>query len=739
MEYGIDYSLPIYSGGLGILSGDYLKTISDMHIPMIAIGLFYKQGYFHQTISPNGDQIAIYKTANPNQIPMRKLNDSEGKTLLINIEILDKTIYCQIWEVKIGRVRLYLLDTDIPENDEPDREITYKLYDSSRESRLKQEMILGIGGTRLIIEKLDITPAVYHLNESHCVFALLERIKQYRHQGLSLHEAYELVRCSSIFTTHTSVPAGNEAFSSTLIKTYFNRYAKLLGISIKQLLALACDEELSTPTFSMPTLALRLTVYSNSVSQIHQTVSRAMWQKVWPGFLENEIPITNVTNGVHLKTWLGKPMKLLYHQYLDTDWEENPDHNGIWEKIESIPDDELWQTHQVQKEKLIYVLKKRIIEEYTFRNERKKLINNSLNHLNTKTLLIGLARRMTGYKRMDLILEDKERLAQLLNNENKPVVLLIAGKSHPSDTGGQDVIKFIIETMRERVFKGRIIFLENYDMALSKLLVQGTDIWLNTPLLTKEACGTSGMKAGMNGVLNFSIRDGWWHEITSPIGFDIQSFDELSDPDKRNNMENIDLLNTLEDVIIPLYYENHQQDFNPEWVQKMKASIAYISNHYNTHRMVNKYCQTLYCPTIQHQNQLMENNQELLKKIAAWKKNIAERFNTVKIKNVLITGLEKGKITSEGLITIKVLLFSGKLTTDELKVEFVLIKSDGHQFIAPPEIIPMTLLDHRTRGILNYTLEHTIKDTGFYAYAVRVRPDHPLLIHPTGAGKVYWG
>jgi phosphorylase/glycogen(starch) synthase len=739
MEYGIDYCLPIYSGGLGVLSGDYLKTISDMHIPMIAIGLFYKQGYFHQTIGPSGDQIAIYKTVNPNQIPMKKLTDSEGKTLLISIEILDKTIYCQIWEIKIGRIQLYLFDTDIPENAEQDRDITYKLYDSSRENRLKQEIILGIGGTRLIIEKLNITPSIYHLNESHCAFLLLERIKQYCHQGLSFHEAYELVRCSSIFTTHTPVPAGNEVFSTMLIKTYFDRYAKLLGISIKQLLTLAYDEENKTPVFSMTILALRLTVYSNAVSQIHQKVSREMWQKVWPGFLKYEIPITNVTNGVHLATWLGPAMKSLYNQYLGPMWKINPDHSEIWEQIDLIPDSELWQTHQAQKEKLLQVVKQRIIEEYTVRNERRKLINNSLNHLNAKTLLIGLVRRMTAYKRMDLILEDKERLAQLFNNKDRPVVLLIAGKAHPSDTDGQALIKFIIETMRERIFKGRIVFLENYDMSLSKLLVQGTDVWLNTPLLTKEACGTSGMKAGMNGVLNFSIRDGWWHEIKSPIGFDIQSFEELTDIQKRNNMENINLLNTLEDVILPLYYENHQQGFNPKWVQKMKASIAYISRYYNTQRMIHEYCDKLYCPALQHATQLTDNDQKWLKILASWKQNIADRFNTVKIKNIVITGLEKGKITPEGLIKIKVLLFSGKLTTDELQVEFVLIKSDGHQFIGIPQIIPFILLDHRNRGILNYELEHTIKDTGFYAYAVRVRPYHPLLIHPTGAEKVYWG
>jgi phosphorylase/glycogen(starch) synthase len=739
MEYGIAECLPIYSGGLGILAGDYLKAMSDLSIPTIAVGLFYKRGYFRQLINAKGEQEALYETWNSNQIPMRKVNDASGKAMRVDIEILGRTVSMQIWEVIVGRVSLYLLDTDVTENIATDREITNSLYGGSREVRLLQELVLGIGGTRLLVDKLNIKPALYHLNEGHSAFLLLERIRGLCHLGSVFDEACEIVRSSSIFTTHTPVAAGNETFAEDLIKKYLQNYAVArLGITFDKLFDLALDADPKARVFSMTVLALRLTLSANAVSKLHGKVARVMWNAIWPGLLECEVPIDVVTNGVHLATWLGETMRLLYEDYLPSGWIKKQDEAIVWDKIKSIDSGKIWKAHQTQKEKLLAAIRQLLIEQYTLRNENKQLINASLKCLTNDTLLIGLARRFTAYKRNDLFLRDPQRLARVLNNEKEPAVVLIAGKAHPDDNGGRDLIREIIKTLRLDIFNGHIIFLEEYNIGLAKLLVQGVDVWLNTPILGREACGTSGMKAGINGGLNFSTKDGWWDEAyNDQMGWQIESLTSIDNIDKRDDVENMYLLETLETKIVPLYYKINRAGFNPDWVEKMKASIALVACNYNTSRMVRDYANNFYSPVVLRNEQLMQNNLKDLKKMVAWKQDINERFNTIKIKAIFINGIQDGKITTGGLLKVKLLLFSGKMTADELKVEFVLIRTNSHR--CDPVIISLQRTESHEVGVLAYIAKYQIEETGFYSYGIRTLPYNQILFRQQDAGLAYWG
>lgn len=743
MEYGIDECLPIYSGGLGILAGDYLKAMSDLCVPFIAVGLFYKQGYFLQSINTRGEQVAVYRKWHDNQIPVRAMNDASGKPLLVGVDILGRAVFAKIWEAKVGHVKLYLLDTDIPENAAEDRDITNSLYGGTSEVRLKQEIVLGIGGVRLLLEKLNVKPALYHLNEGHSAFLLLERIHSYHRQGFSLQEALELIKCTSIFTTHTPVPAGNEEFSEELVRKYFTHYVgtmESMGVSLDGLLDFAHNGAPGSRNFSMTALSLRLSMHSNAVSALHGKVARTMWQKIWPELLESEVPIESITNGVHLGTWLGNDMYSLYNQYLPVDWYDRQSETQVWQNIAAIPTAEIWRSHQTQKRQLIDIVKDMVLQQYSARNEDKQLIRATLNCLNENTLLLGLARRFTAYKRNDLVLKDKERLARILTNENRPIVMLMAGKAHPADSGGNDLIRDVIETVRDARFKGHIIFLEEYNITLAKKLVQGVDVWINTPLVGREACGTSGMKVGVNGGLNFSTKDGWWDEAyNSNVGWEIESMAAITDGTKRNDIENMFMLNTLEGDIAALYYNKVADGFSSEWVEKMKAAIALVACQYNTSRMAGDYMNLLYCPAINMAEKVMANDCQGLKDIVQWKSEIADRFNTVKIKAILVEGVKDGKIISQGSIKVRLLLFAGKLTASELKVELILVKTNGKEFVDKPVVVPLQLTDSRESGVLSYVAEYKIDDTGFYSYGVRVYPYSEKLLRPRDTNLVYWG
>ena len=734
MEYGITECLPIYSGGLGILAGDYLKAMSDLGIPTVAVGLFYKQGYFKQKINARGEQETTYETWEPNQMPLCKVNDAAGNEIVTSIEVLGQTIYMQVWQAQVGHVNLYLLDTDVPENSPAARKITDSLYGGSREVRLVQEMILGVGGVRFLLDKLKIQPALYHLNEGHSAFLLLERIGDLCQQGYCFEEAQELVRSSSMFTTHTPVAAGNEAFAEELVRKYLQDYAvSYLGITFDRLFNLARDGKM----FSMTVLALRLTLKANAVSQLHGKVARAMWNTIWPGALECEVPIGVVTNGVHLATWLGQEMKSLYTSCLSKAWLNKQDETAIWGIFKTVGNEELWRVHQAQKSRLINEVKRLLVEQYTWRSESKHLLDKSLDCLSKDVLLIGLARRFTLYKRNDLFLLDAECLARILTNTTRPVVILIAGKAHPADTEGKNLIREIMTTLRQDIFQGRIIFLEEYNIDLAKLLVQGVDVWLNTPILGREACGTSGMKAGINGALNFSTRDGWWDEAYSEqIGWQIASLTAVSDLAKRDDMENRYLLDQLEAEIVPLYYNTNSSGYSSAWIEKMKASIACIACNYNNLKMAKEYYTKFYGPILARYKQLKQNNMTDLQKLVIWKQNIVERFHTASIKAIFINGIKDGKITSNGWLKIKLLLFAGKMIFSELAAEFVLLKnSDSAESI----IIPLQRIASHETGVLTYIADYHIEDAGFYSYSIRVLPYNSMLFHKQDTELVCWG
>ena len=548
-----------------------------------------------------------------------------------------------------------------------------------------------------------------------------------------------MVRSSSVFTTHTPVSAGNETFSEDLIRKYFMRYVNSLGISIDKLLSLAREPQNPIKVFSMTALALRLTLHANAVSPLHEKVAKLMWKNIWPNLLEAEIPILHVTNGIHIATWLGAAMKELYDNYLKINW-DNKDGLEDWQNIVSVPSEKLWQAHQEQKEKLLELVKDLILHQYSLRNENKQLITSSLSNLDSDVLLLGLARRFTGYKRNDLILKDKERLASILNNEQRPVVLIVAGKAHPADASGSNLIREFIEIAREKIFNGHIIFLEEYNIGLAKGLMQGVDVWINTPILGREACGTSGMKVGINGGLNFSTRDGWWHEAyDKSFGWEIQSLSNIEDIEKRNDMENMLLLTTLEKEIANLYYDKKGEDFNSLWVTKMKASIAMVGYEYSAFRMAKEYMEKLYCPAILQTEKIQKNNFSLLKDIVAWKNNAIEKFNTVKIKTILVSGIKEGKIVAEGQVKIKVLLFPGMLKSEEIAVELVLIKKTEEAFMSKVVVVPLNSMGADQSGILTFEGDFKVEDTGFYSYGVRVFATNPILLSRYDTELVYWG
>ncbi len=741
LEYAMDECMPIYSGGLGVLAGDYVKAMADLNVPFVAVGLFYKEGYFNQKLSSQGEQMAEYDTLNPNQLPMHQLSDENGKPILVSVEMPYSTVYVGAWQVKVGNNNLYLLDTDVAENSPQDRRITARLYDTSSENRIKQELILGVCGVRLLEDKLNIEPTLYHLNEGHSAFLLLERTKSYFNKGFTQQESLEIVKTSSVFTTHTPVPAGNETFSEALIRKYFSKPMQLLDIPVSNLLNLGRDVGSGAAAFSMTTLAIRLSSGINAVSELHGEVARNMWHKIWSGFLQNEAPIDYVTNGVHVATWLGYALRELYGKYLGEDWPRHEVETELWNRVDLIPDNRVWDAHIEQKERLLQVVRNSIIKEYPLRGEKETLINNSLACLKSDCLIIGFARRFAAYKRPDLIFKNAERLTRVLTNSDRPVVLLIAGKAHPADGIGKDLIRSMVTYARQGNFKGHVIFLENYSMHLAKAMVQGVDVWLNNPIIYREACGTSGIKAAINGVLNLSVKDGWWAEAyNEDVGWAIETFSvQNASAAKRDEIENMFLLDVLEYSVVPMYYEKNDRGFSPKWVSKMKASIAQISCNFGTQRMVKDYFAKLYYPVIHYAKQAARNDYHALKSLTDWKKNLKTRFSTVKIKTILINGIHDGKLTADGKIKIKVLLFSGKMKAKGLRIELVLTKSNDIGDIKDPIIIPLELVDKRESGILTYILEYQLEDTGFYNYGIRIYPFNPLLLHPQDVGLVYWG
>ena len=593
-EFGLHETLPIYAGGLGVLSGDHLKEASDLGLPLVAMGFLYTKGYFTQVISEDGWQEARYVKLNFDELPVLPLLDQEEKPLTITVELAGRNVMLRLWKIQVGRVPLYLLDSNVDGNSLEDRELTSRLYSSDLDLRISQEIILGIGGVRAL-RLLGHSPAVWHMNEGHSAFLSLERIRELVDRGSSLEEAITEVQGKTVFTTHTPVPAGSDEFPDWLIDKYFGAFREKLGLSRDQFFDLARHSISWGETFSMPVLAIRMSSLRIGVSELHGEVARDMWGYLWPDLKTDEVPISHITNGIHTGTWLARRLSHLFDQYLGQDWCENLDDPRIWDGVNKIPDEELWAVRRHLKRKLVFYMRERAREQWArdVVHPVQTIASGAL--LNPYALTIGFARRFATYKRADLILSDFERLLRIINRPNKPVQIIFAGKAHPADEPGKLLIQEVYRKVKLAESGGRLVFLEDYDMNLARYLVQGVDVWLNTPRRPLEASGTSGQKAALNGVLNFSVLDGWWREgYNGSNGWAIGSDDSHSDHKFQDDMDAESLYSILENEIVPLFYERSSQDLPVEWISRMKDSIRTLAPAFSMRRMVKDYALQLY-------------------------------------------------------------------------------------------------------------------------------------------------
>jgi starch phosphorylase len=592
-EFGFHESLHTYSGGLGVLSGDHCKSASDLGLPFIAIGPLYKHGYFEQEVEPDGRQQHFYPAYDFARLPILPLLGDDGRQLTVAVPFPDRKIYVRVWVAQVGRVPVLLLDTDTTKNAPADRPITGQLYVSGREMRICQEIVIGMGGVR-VLQALNIEPSCWHMNEGHCAFLGFERIRHYVKGGMSFEDACKQVANTSLFTTHTPVPAGNEAFDTGLIRKYFKPLAEEINVPLERLLALGGGQD----PFSLTILAINLSSYCNGVSQLHGRVSNEMWRHVFKNLKPTDQPIKAITNGIHTQTWLGWQMSDVFDKYLTPAWRDNLMDDLFWKRgVANIPDRELWDVHNMQKESLIRFTRSRVRHQLARHGASPDELREIDQLLSPDILTIGFARRFATYKRADLLFRDFDRLRMILKNPDGPVQIIFAGKAHPADKPGQELIRRIFEASRYSDLKGHIVFIENYNMRVARMLVQGVDIWLNNPRRPHEASGTSGMKAPVNGGINFSIADGWWCEVQNPLaGWTIGNGQEYADLNKQDFEDSESLYDILEDRIVPLYYKRDADNLPREWIKMMKASMATVVPHFSTARMVRDYATQAYLP-----------------------------------------------------------------------------------------------------------------------------------------------
>ena len=632
MEYGLTDILKIYSGGLGVLAGDYLKEASDCCVDMIAIGFLYRYGYFTQNLSMNGEQVAVYEAQNFETLPVEQIVDAEGNAVTIGVQYPGRTIYANLWRVNVGRVSLILLDTDTEKNSEADRTITHQLYGGDNEHRLKQEIMLGIGGMAAL-KALGVEKQIYHCNEGHAAFLNVQRLIDLVQKGLSFNEAMEIVRVSGLFTTHTPVPAGHDYFDEGLMQRYMYDFANQLGLEWTDFMNMGRETPGDlTERFSVTVFACNTCEEVTGVSYLHGKVSQNMFKKIWDGYFPEELHVGYVTNGVHYPTWSVSEWKNLHNKYFTDKFLKDQSNTKYWEKIYEVPDEEIWNIRRALKLKLVEYIKARFSESWLKNQGNPSRIVEILEGINPNALTIGFGRRFATYKRAHLLFTDLERLSKIVNNPQYPVQFIFTGKAHPADAGGQKLIQNIVEISRRPEFLGKIIFLENYDMALAKRLISGVDIWLNTPTRPLEASGTSGEKAQMNGVLNFSVLDGWWYEgYREGAGWALTDKRTFTNQAYQDQLDAATIYSMLENEIIPLYYAKNSKGYSPEWIQYIKNSFAKITPHYTTKRMLDDYIERFYNKEAERGKKLMANNYAKAKEIAAWKEKVAAVWDQIEV------------------------------------------------------------------------------------------------------------
>ena len=738
MEYGLNQVLKIYSGGLGVLAGDYLKEASDSNVDMCAIGFLYRYGYFTQTLSMDGQQIANYEAQNFGSLPLERVVDAEGKPLVVDVPYMNYHVHAYIWRVNVGRVSLYLLDTDNEMNSEFDRPITYQLYGGDWENRLKQEILLGIGGI-LTLKALGIKKDIYHCNEGHAALCNLQRLCDYVKEGLNFNQALELVRASSLYTVHTPVPAGHDYFDEGLFGKYMGGYPQMLGISWGDLMDMGrMNPGDSGERFCMSTFASNTCQEVNGVSWLHGKVSQEMFSGIWKGYFPEESHVGYVTNGVHFPTWSATEWKNLYNKYFDPSFLKDQSNEKIWEAIYNVSDEEIWATRQNLKTKLIDYIRQSFREDWLKQQGDPARIVSLMEKINPNALLIGFGRRFATYKRAHLLFTDLERLAKIVNNPDRPVQFLYTGKAHPHDGAGQGLIKRIIEISRRPEFLGKIIFLENYDMKLARRLVSGVDIWLNTPTRPLEASGTSGEKALMNGVVNFSVLDGWWLEgYREGAGWALTEKRTYQNQDQQDQLDAATIYNLLENEILPLYYARNEKGYSEGWIKTVKNSIAQIAPHYTMKRQLDDYYAKFYNKEAARFKKLAANDYAKAKEIAAWKETVAERWDAIEIvSSSKSEELQKGNIESGKEYTITYVV-DEKGLDDAVGIELLTIYTDaeGKEHIYSVE--PLNVI--KKEGNL-YTFQgvHSVDNAGSFKVMYRMFPKNADLPHRQDFGYVRW-
>lgn len=738
MEYGLTSVLKIYSGGLGILAGDYLKEASDCNVDMTAIGFLYRYGYFTQTLSPEGQQIANYEAQNFNNLPLRQVKNADGTNFVVEVPYPGRTVYSYLWEVSVGRIKLYLLDTDNELNTEWDRSITHQLYGGDWENRIKQEILLGIGGT-LALKKLGIKKDVYHCNEGHAALMGLQRLVDYVESGLSFNEALEVVRASGLYTCHTPVPAGHDYFEEGLFYKYMSEYPQRLGIDWNQFIGMGRQNpDNGGEKFSMSVFALNTCQEANGVSYLHGKVSQQMFAPIWPGYFPEELHVGYVTNGVHLPTWAASEWKTVYNKHLKKGWYEDQSNLDMWVPYNDIPDEEIWATRMFLKKKLIDYIRVQFQETWMKNQGDPARIVRAMNNMKPETLIIGFGRRFATYKRAHLLFNDLERLDKLVNNPNYPVQFLFTGKAHPADGAGQGLIKRIIEISRMPQFLGKIVFLENYDMSLAKRLISGVDIWLNTPTRPLEASGTSGEKAQMNGVLNFSVLDGWWYEgYREGAGWALTDKRTYENQAHQDQLDAATIYQMLENEIIPMYYARNSKGYSPEWVQTIKNSITKITPIYTTKRMMDDYFDRFYCKQAKRHALLEANGCKVAKEIAAWKENIAAHWDAIECTQLeLPQGLLDSPMVGDKY-KLHVELDVKDLNDKGIGVELVAVRTSTHNNDKLYTVKELDLV--KAEGSkLTFETEYQLDYAGNLKFGFRMFPKNELLPHRMDFAYVRW-
>lgn len=736
MEYGLVNILKIYSGGLGVLAGDYLKEASDRNIDMVGVGFLYRYGYFSQSLSMDGQQIANYEAQNFSQLPVEQVLDENGHPLVLGVPYPGRTIYANVWRVNVGRVSLYLMDTDLDSNSEFDRPITYQLYGGDWEHRMKQEYMLGIGGV-LMLNKLGIHQEVYHCNEGHAALLNIQRLVDYVQQDkLTFEEALEVVRASSLYTVHTPVPAGHDSFDETLFGKYMGEFPQKLGISWYDLMDLGRENPGSNEKFSLSVFACNTCQEVNGVSWLHGKVSQQMFQPIWKGYFADELHVSYVTNGVHMPTWAASEWKKFYLDHFGADFMSHQSDPKYWEKIYDIDDEKIWEMRTTLKNKFISYIKDDFRDNWLKNQGDPSRIVSVLERINPNALLIGFARRFATYKRAHLLFTDLERLSRIVNDPEHPVQFIFSGKAHPADGGGQGLIKQIVEISRRPEFLGKIIFLENYDMKVAKRLISGVDIWLNTPTRPLEASGTSGEKAEMNGVLNFSVLDGWWYEgYKEKAGWALTDKRTYQNQVHQDQLDAATIYSMLENQIIPLYFDKNEKGFSPEWIRYIKNSIAQIAPHFTMTRMIDDYIDRFYLKEAKRSKMLKADHFRKAREIAYWKEIVASKWNDIEIVKVdlpeeLVYDPHVGVDYKIGAVIDR------KGLDNCLGVEIVVTKLENGQ-TSPYLVQEMKAV--KTEGSLTYfELDYSIMNSGVYKYAFRLFPKNPDLPHRQDFSYVRW-